>query len=97
MTNLGKILKACRKFNRMTQAQLGEKLGITRPYISKIESGNKVPTMQLLQKYSQVFDLEVSAILFLAEQNDVGSVKGKAKSFFRKAVLDFLEYVQGIK
>lgn len=79
----------------MTQAELGKKLGITRSYISEIESGNKVPTLQLLQKYSQVFDVEVSAILFLAEQNDVGNVKGKAKSFFRKAVLGFLEYVQG--
>jgi len=67
MSDLGRILKACRKFNRMTQGELGEKLKLARSYISQIESGKKVPTLKVLQSYSKIFDIELSALFFFSE------------------------------
>lgn len=94
MSELGKILKHCRKFNRMTQKELSDKMGISRPYICEIESGRKIPTLETLQKYSEVFDVPVSVLFLFAENLDNKNLKKKVKSFVRKKVIELLDYIQ---
>jgi transcriptional regulator with XRE-family HTH domain len=53
MNNLGKILKHIRVFNDLTQLELSKKLNISRSYISEIESGKKIPTLEVLRDYSR--------------------------------------------
>ena len=42
----------------LTQAQLGEKLGVTVGYVNQIELGKKKPTIELLLKFKNVFSIE---------------------------------------
>ena len=58
MNNIKTILKALRKFNRMTQAELAPKLEISRPYLCEIEKGGKKPTLDLIYKYAEVFKIK---------------------------------------
>ena len=88
MNNIKTILKALRKFNRMTQAQLAPKLEISRPYLCEIESGKKKPTLELIYKYSEVFGIKPHLILQFAED------KNKAPKL-TKFVVRFLEYLMG--
>lgn len=87
MENIKIILKSLRKFNRMTQEELSPKLGISRAYLCEIETGKKKPTLELIYKYSEVFDIEPHLILNIADN------KSKVKAKLNKFVCRFLEYI----
>lgn len=65
MINLA--LKKIRIFHELKQKDLADKLGISRSNISEIESGKKIPSLQLLAKYSDYFNIPISSILFFSE------------------------------
>lgn len=87
MENIKTILKSLRKFNRMTQEQVSEKLGISRAYLCEIETGKKKPTLELIYKYSEAFQIKPHLILQFAESNN------PLKNKLTKSVCRFLEYL----
>ena len=58
-----------RAIHHMTQAQLAERIGVSRQTINAIESGKYVPSTVLALKISVVFNKPVNEI-FLLEEND---------------------------
>jgi ribosome-binding protein aMBF1 (putative translation factor) len=42
----------------LSQAQLATKLGVSQPYVAKIESGDQSPTLATLARLAQRLDLE---------------------------------------
>jgi DNA-binding XRE family transcriptional regulator len=42
----------------LTQAQLGELVGLTQPQVARLESGEETPTLRTLAKVSAATDLE---------------------------------------
>lgn len=50
-------LKDIRKFNGMTQEELGEEIGVSGDTISKIERGERRFTAELAEKLTEVFDM----------------------------------------
>jgi len=90
---LNDALRLIRVFGGISQTELAQKLGVTKSWISEIESGRKVPTIALLSRYAEVFDLPLSSILFFSEQmENRGSVE-KARSFVSKKVIAILDYI----
>ncbi len=55
----GEILKDKRKELKLTQAQLAEKTGLQRTYISRIEQGNTDIQLSSLLRISQALGLQV--------------------------------------
>ena len=94
MNNLNKILKQIRIFNYLNQAQLSDKISLSRSYISEIETGKKIPSMEVLEKYARTFDIPLSAIMIFAEnyENKEGW-KNKAKALLTKNTVKFLEWI----
>ena len=91
---LGSVLKHIRIFNHQTQLELSDSLGLSRSYISEIESGSKIPTLEVLQKYSEVFDIPLSSIMLFAEEfKDKKSLKKKAKLLLAKKAIAFLDWI----
>lgn len=88
MNNIKTILKALRKFNRMTQQEVGDKLEVSKAYICQIETGAKKPTLELIYKYSEAFGIKSHLILQFAED------KNKSPKL-TKFVVGFLEYLMG--
>ena len=88
---LYKALKLLRTSHDFKQKELAKKLGISASHLSEIESGQKTPSLVLLERYGEVFEVPVSSILFLAEnierqrQNSQDLVSSKVL-----ALLDFL-------
>ena len=66
-------LKLLRIFHDFQQKELAKKLGISKSYISELESAKKTPTTKLLERYAEVLDIPVSSIVFLAENIDVNN------------------------
>ena len=94
MENLGKILKYIRVFNRERQLETAKKINICRSYLSKIEAGRKTPSIEVLQRYSDCYDVSLSAILLFTEQyENKGDLKNKAKAFVTKKTLGLLEWI----
>ena len=58
-----------RAIHRMTQAQLAERIGVSRQTINAIEAGKYVPSTVLALKMSAIFDKPVNEF-FLLEEND---------------------------
>lgn len=42
-----------------TQRSLAKKMNISQSYISKIESGNKTPTVDMLIKFAEAFNIPI--------------------------------------
>lgn len=64
---LNEALKKLRLFHNIKQTDLSQKLGISNSYLSEIESGKKLPSVELLNKYSNEFNLPVSSLMYFSE------------------------------
>lgn len=60
---LGLRIKELRKKNKLTQAQLAEKVNIATKHESCIETGKNYPSAELIEKYAKVFNLEPAEVL----------------------------------
>lgn len=95
-------IKYFRKLKGLTQEKLAEKVEVSSVYISYLERGLKVPSLDLLAKIADV--LEVDPSLLLIQDNDptnleikklVGTVSGLEKStiqFINEMIIAFLNF-----
>jgi transcriptional regulator with XRE-family HTH domain len=60
-------LRLVRVFHDLSQTELAERLSISKSYLSEIESGKKTPTLEIMQKYADSFNMPLSSLLFFAE------------------------------
>ena len=63
-------LKKIREFHNIKQSELSMRLGISNSYLSEIESGKKSPSLELLDKYSEIFNIPVSSLILFSETLD---------------------------
>ena len=60
---IGKFISACRKEKGLTQAQLGDKLGITDRAVSKWETGRSMPDSSIMLTLCGILDITVNELL----------------------------------
>ena len=60
---IGENIKAIRKNKGMTQAELAIKLNVARQTISKWEKGLSVPDAEMVQKISEILDVDIKQLL----------------------------------
>lgn len=58
--NIGEKINKLRTDKKLSMRELGEKIGVSHAHISKLESGISSPSMDLLKKLSDFFDIDVS-------------------------------------
>ena len=63
MVKMGSFLAELRKEHNLTQADLGEKLGVTNKTISRWETGNYMPPVEMLEELSNLYNLTINEIL----------------------------------
>ncbi len=95
---LSEALRLIRVFHDVKQNDLALRFGISKSYLSELESGKKSPPMDLIAKYATEFKIPASSILFFSEQLSDG---GKSKNIAEKArgviagkVLNFLKLIE---
>jgi len=90
----GQALKLLRRSQGLNQSALAKKLDISRSYISELESGNRTPSLDLLKRYAEVFNVPVSSLVFFAEAlQDRDNLSGrleKAKGVISRKVIALL-------
>ncbi|MEO0971033.1 MAG: helix-turn-helix transcriptional regulator [Cyanobacteria bacterium J06639_18] len=90
---LNEALRLMRVFHDLSQKELTKKLGISKSYLSEIESGKKTPTLELINRYADVFDVPASSILFFAESLNEGEKTEKLRTFVSSKVLAILNFI----
>ena len=66
----GKRIKELRKKSGFTQEQLSEKIGLFQKQIGNIETGTWFTTMQNLEKFSQIFGVEIKDLFDFEYQDN---------------------------
>lgn len=61
---IGKFIASIRKEKKLTQKELADKLYITDKAISKWERGLSIPDIEILEKLSKLFDVEIEEIIY---------------------------------
>jgi transcriptional regulator with XRE-family HTH domain len=90
---LREALRLIRTFHDLKQSELADKLGISKSYLSEIESGGKEPTLALVKKYSEIFDLPVSSIMFFSENIGKGSYQ-QARALVASKVVKLMKFIE---
>lgn len=71
MVDFGNILKTLRLRNNMTQAQLSQKLDLTKSVISAYETGLRLPSYDVLIHISQIFKVSTDYLLGLEQPQEI--------------------------
>lgn len=95
---LSEALRLLRVFHDMKQNDLAAALGISKSYVSEIESGNRVPSFEVIQKYASTFNIPVSSVLFFSEQIEKAQ-KGdeigfRTQEFVASKIISILQLIE---
>ncbi len=90
---ISKALRLIRQYHNINQTQLASKLSISSSYLSELESGKKEPTLDILERYSRVFNVPLSSLIVFSETLEGAHSVSKARSFISKKMLKVLEWI----
>lgn len=64
---MGEVLRKIRMIYGYKAKEMSRLLDISPSYLSEIENNKKKPTLDLLEKYSKIFQIKVSSIIAMSE------------------------------
>ncbi len=65
--NIGTRLRQLRETQELSQGDIEERTGLLRCYISRIECGHTVPSLETLEKWAKAFGLELYQLFFVGK------------------------------
>ena len=84
---IGKFIAKCRKQRKMTQAELGEKLGVTEKSISNWENGRNMPDLSLFKPLCNELNITINELL---SGEKIGMDKYQEK--FEENIVNTIDY-----
>ena len=87
---IGDILKKTRLIYGYKANEMSKVLGISPSYLSEIENNHKKPTYELLEKYSEVYDIKLSSLILLSENFEDAEKKNKSNDFIRSMMMKLI-------
>ena len=71
MVDFGNVLKTQRLKKEMTQAQLAQKLGVTKSVISAYETGLRLPSYDILIHIAKLFNVSTDFLLGVENKQNI--------------------------
>lgn len=71
MVDFGNTLKTLRLKENMTQAQLAQRLGLTKSVISAYETGLRLPSYDILIHIAQIYNVSTDYLLGLEHKQEI--------------------------
>ncbi len=68
MSRVGEKVKKARLENKLTQKQLGKKLGVSETFINEVETGKKILNEKLIDRISKVLNTDINDISMYSEE-----------------------------
>ena len=66
--DVGDRLKQFREWRGLSQSKIEELTGLLRSYISRVENGHIVPSVETLQKFARALDMPLYQLLYEGEK-----------------------------
>lgn len=64
---IGERLRAWREYKGLSQAEMEKRTGLFRYYISRVENGRTVPTLETLTRFAQAFEVPLFHLVYEEE------------------------------
>jgi transcriptional regulator with XRE-family HTH domain len=91
---INEALRLLRIYHDMSQSELCSELRLSNSYVSELESGKKQPSLEILERYADFFQLPLSSLLLFSEQlGKLGHGDGVRQMVAKKA-LALLKWVE---
>lgn len=97
---MGEALRLLRIFNGYKSAELAKMLGLSQSYVSELENNKKQPTLEVLERYAEVFGMKKSTLLLFAESLEDEKLEKNKKqrvAFAGMKLLKILEKVGNLE
>lgn len=65
--DLGGAIKTFRVARKLSQAELGDRAGLDKSYVSLLEQGQRSPSLSTVGRVAQALDVPLFLLVFLAE------------------------------
>lgn len=88
---LGNTLKRLRGIYGYSAKEMSELLGISSSYLSEIENGKKKVSMDLLDRYSELFGLRVSTLVRFSEDYEDAKLNNAGQKFITSLMSKVIE------
>ena len=89
---VNEVLRLLRVYNDLKTSELAEKLNLSTSYISELESGKKKVSLEIINRYSNFFEIPSSSILLMSESLD--SNKQGLKHKISRALIAILQNLE---
>lgn len=66
--DVGDRLKQFRESKGLTQSEMEERTGLLRGYISRVENGHTVPTLDTLERFARALEVPLYQVLYEGEK-----------------------------
>lgn len=91
---LNEALRLIRVYHDLRQTEMAEQLGISKSYLSEIEKGSKKPTLDLVEKYANKFQIPVSSIIFFSENINNTRAYEKARGAVAAKIIRLMQFLE---
>ncbi len=63
-TSLGRRIRTLRVRHSLTQERLALMVGVEQSYVSRLEAGERNPSIDLLAKFAEAFEISLSELFY---------------------------------
>lgn len=98
--NLGSRIRIVREERKLSQGDLEKRTGLLRCYISRVENGHTVPSIETLEKIAGALEMKLYQLLYdgdeppkeLEPKSDLWGSSGKRSKISRKVSTNIAEH-----
>ena len=65
---IGRRIRQLREQREMSQGDIGERTGLQRCYISRVENGHTVPSLETLERFAVAFGVPLYQLLYSGDE-----------------------------
>ncbi len=92
---IGDVLKRTRSIYGYKASEMCTELGISASYLSEIENNKKKPSLEILQKYADIYGIKLSSLILLSENLDELEKENKSSTFIRNLMMQLINKMSG--
>jgi transcriptional regulator with XRE-family HTH domain len=93
---LNRALKLVRVYHNLTQLEVARRTGLSKSYVSEIESARKKVSIEILNKYSEAFGIPASSLMLFAEHSEDKRFSEDARVYIANKTLKMLDWIASI-